>query len=70
MTLRRLFYVECNGCGAQAGGDDNMGTTAAEALQRAQGAGFRRRKHNGRMQDFCSPCLRLLDAGFLRPAAD
>lgn len=57
MTLKQLFYVVCNRCEAQAGSDDNMGTTAAEALQRAQDAGFRRRKRGGRMVDLCHGCL-------------
>ncbi len=57
VTIVRMYYIQCNDCGAPAGGDDNMGDDPSEALRRARQAGFRRRKRGGRMVDLCNHCL-------------
>jgi hypothetical protein len=56
MTIKQLFFVVCDSCGAQAGGSDNMGSDARAALTLARDAGFRRRKRDGRMVDLCQRC--------------
>lgn len=66
MAIQRMLYVTCDTCGTPAGGTDDMADDAREALTRARQLGFRRRRHAGRMVDFCRLCrLAIEQAGGL-----
>lgn len=56
MTISRLVYVTCNGCGARAGGDECMADDAGEARRLAKQAGFTAARRDGWIVDLCPNC--------------